>query len=144
MLTEPADSVFIDTTVPRTAWSTSDDPSGLSIVYYNVEVDNKIDFSSPEAAEQRIETFWRVSAALVAGDTYYWRVQAQDDAGEAPDLLGVGEQETEGGGVLPEQEGTPQGERRQGNEGPFSEILSFVVDVAAPSVPGDLKGVSTG
>ena len=40
--------------------------------------------------------------------------------------------------------GLLKGRGARGNEGPFSEILSFVVDVAAPSVPGDLKGVSTG
>jgi hypothetical protein len=48
--------------------------------YYEVQVDDNGDFSSPELNEQTANTTYSVSG-LAEGATYYWRVQAHNNCG---------------------------------------------------------------
>jgi hypothetical protein len=59
------------------SWNYATDYSGID--YYEIQVDDNAEFSSPVASEQLKSTNWTVSELEIG--TYYWRVRAMDNKG---------------------------------------------------------------
>lgn len=127
-------TAFVKIRNPVTEWSAAADE--LSDVFYDVEVDDNRDLSSPEAFIQLGTTAWTVvrpdGTLLDPSLEYFWRVRATDDAGQPPGVVALGE-------VAQAQQ-----ELVQGNQGLFTEPFSFTVDIGPPGAPTDLRSISIG
>ncbi len=77
----PARGALVNTLTPTLDWAAAVLPSGTSFAYYEFELDNDPDFSSPlitKTDNNLANHVYRLSAenALAANNTYYWRVRA--------------------------------------------------------------------
>ncbi|MEW5766145.1 MAG: right-handed parallel beta-helix repeat-containing protein [bacterium] len=86
-LVSPDDGTYTNDDTPFFDWSDEgsayeDEGTGPSIdkITYNIQVDNNIDFSSPEVNEWTKVSSYVPTVALRDG-TYYWRVGGVDEAG---------------------------------------------------------------
>ncbi|MBA3044448.1 hypothetical protein FP804_04860, partial [archaeon] len=78
----PSNDTWINTSTPTFNWSNViDDTSGLA--NYTIQVDNNMDFSSPEYTAT-VAANSTISSVLTDG-IYYWRVRAVDNASNAGD-----------------------------------------------------------
>ena len=131
-LQDPADGSFIGTQLPTLIWSRVVDV--LNATFYDVELDDNDNFSSPVLAVQVANpgtgatVQLQVQTPLDASIEYFWRVQSLDDAG-AP---GVTE-------VSIEQVGA---EAEVGNTRGFTNAFSFTVDTGPPTAVTDLTQVT--
>ena len=79
----PADGYATSDNTPTFEWSPASDPSGIA--GYDLELDDDVDFSSPELSEVGLlETTFTPTVELVDG-IYYWRVRVIDGAGNVGD-----------------------------------------------------------
>lgn len=76
-LVSPDNGSWINDNTPYFDWSDEDDAT------YTLQVDNNVDFSSPEINQSRLTTSSYVSTALLRDGTYYWRVKSTDTAGNS-------------------------------------------------------------
>jgi hypothetical protein len=79
--TSPTDGSWENDNTPHLSWTAASDAlSGVD--YYNIQVDDNSDFSSPENIGVTTSTNYTVGNELREG-TWYWRVRAVDRAGNA-------------------------------------------------------------
>lgn len=78
VLVAPANDASVQDLRPRLNWQNS---TGPTVGYYEVEVDDSIDFSSPEIVTTSPISEFTPDADLASGTTYYWRVRAFSAAG---------------------------------------------------------------
>ncbi|MFC2058568.1 hypothetical protein ACFLTS_02855 [Chloroflexota bacterium] len=77
-LVSPADGVFTKNSTPALDWSNVSDPSGVT---YNLQVATDAEFTSIVLDETGlVDSFFDILVPL-PNDTYYWRVEAVDGAG---------------------------------------------------------------
>ncbi|MDI6791582.1 MAG: Ig-like domain-containing protein [bacterium] len=74
-LVSPDNGTWSNDNTPYFDWSDEDD------AIYTLQVDNNVDFSSPEINDSKIKTSSYVSTAHLRDGTYYWRVRSTDSAG---------------------------------------------------------------
>ena len=146
VLVTPNDVAFVNTLKPTLKWTNVEDP--ISNVFYDLEVDDNDDFSSPAAVIQTGDLpgiGGSISALVASGDgspvltggkTYFWRVRSLDDAGLIP-LAPNGE----GLSSAAQAEAAPLVE---GTKSAFTDPRSFTVDLVAPTQPGVPQRTSTG
>ena len=131
-LQDPADGTFIGTQTPTLIWSKVVDI--LNDVFYNVQVDDTENFSSPVLAVQVgnpgtgaiVELLLQTPLDPAVG--YFWRVESLDDAG----AIEVTEVSTE----------QVEAEAEAGNTRGFTSAFSFTVDTQAPTAVTDLTLVT--
>ncbi|MFZ5902164.1 MAG: M4 family metallopeptidase [Chloroflexota bacterium] len=81
-LSSPANNALLTSFTPVLDWNDSTVPAGApSFKYYEVQVDNNSDFSSPEesgttALNNITDSQFAVSPALAGNTKYYWRVRS--------------------------------------------------------------------
>lgn len=83
-LLTPADNALSTIEQPVFDWSHSTEPAGTEFKYYEFQVDDDSDFSSPaihEFIEDRVDSRYMKQPTdnLDANTTYYWRVRAVND-----------------------------------------------------------------
>jgi competence protein ComEC len=78
-LISPENCAFIVDNTPTFMWSAVYDPSGVT---YDLQVDNNLDFSSPEidVSDLSENTHTVPDNETLSGNAYYWRVRAVDGA----------------------------------------------------------------
>ncbi|MEW5767449.1 MAG: Ig-like domain-containing protein [bacterium] len=76
-LVSPDNGSWTNDNTPYFDWSDEDDAT------YTLQVDNNVDFSSPEINQSGLTTSSYVLTNLLRDGTYYWRVKSTDTAGNS-------------------------------------------------------------
>ena len=88
-LYSPASNALLTNYRPTLDWGPSTIPSGVTFSYYQVQVDDNQDFSSPlvEVQENDVNRhYYELSSDLPANTTFYWRVRTASNDGSAYSL----------------------------------------------------------